>query len=1185
MHIIKRGNTDILNIKASGTLTKRYMDASVVQMSFTLTDQFDFAIGDSVIVHGQRFYLNKIPLLIQQSSFKYDYTATFEARYYDLSKVIFCQYDENNELTEGSFSLMATANVFLDLIIKNANRDQSGWEAGTVDNTKAKNLTFSANTKCLTALAQVAEAFELEYWEENQVLHLTKKGSPSGLTFSYGKGNGFYNIARSNENDAAITTVVYARGGTQNIPNNYRNYSSRLKMPASAGVRLTANTELYGYNEEWLENNDIFPKRLGTVSAINGHLKFKDADIDFDVNQQLMPGVSAKITFQTGQLAGYELELTNYNHATKEFTLKVNADEKALEVPSAILHAVIGDQYVLHDIIMPASYISAAEQELYDWALAYLQKNSIPRVSVQPTADRLYFKKQAIALSLGDTANIVAPKLGINRELRILGYTQDINDRYNYISLEFAETALPRAINRIVARAEKVDNAIRINNLLNPAKARNNWRTTQELTTMLDTLRAEMLLITVAGAAYDTDVTAIVNDANFVTTAGQLQHAQYTDNGGAWAVDAAVLALPANVPYYVYFKASQVEATATIVLSEVKIGVEDIVGFYHFPYGIISSIIDGTRVFTSTKGYTRITGDNVTTGKISATNGTTVLDLDNAVFDVAGNAGISGNGALNTSIRFWAGAAFADRNIAPFRVDHAGRLFATNATISGHIEATSGSIAGVSISAGDQFSLNGTKVKILPDKGLRVLDGGYLSIPKVPAPIEDMPIGEYCLVMREAVGGITPVNVIARLGDLLDVDTTGDAEWVLYKKNDGTFGFKAASGGPGPDVYSKSEINAFFGGVTPITGYNKANWDAAYSWGNHATAGYAMANGSNAFGVWNISSSKWGGITADFLTPGTSLSYILGLDNTDKGKYFSSAYVQAFVGLNNGSTLTNSISGNALTSTTAYSADRFAGIGYEGALLNPPIYLMGFNGVTSRFGVVDAAQTKAFLGLPASGGYDLQGVTNRGATTTNSITVGTNITVKGVTPFIQFNNFSDVGLGYIQQNAAGIEYYTTTGGHKFRQKVFSSFFGIPSGNGANEFELGSNSSGGGSFYIYDINNGRYRLNILNNGYVGIGTYEPLQKFVVSNNGALGLEIYDDSANGAFGIQVYNRSSPGYGILKIDASQVVISTNVLLANNKMTAKHIEATAALRVPKVELDPADMVPGEYYLRIREL
>jgi|GEM_PF-2160477 len=51
----------------------------------------------------------------------------------------------------------------------------------------------------------------------------------------------------------------------------------------------------------------------------------------------------------------------------------------------------------------------------------------------------------------------------------------------------------------------------------------------------------------------------------------------------------------------------------------------------------------------------------------------------------------------------------------------------------------------------------------------------------------------------------------------------------------------AVSGGVLADYYNKATINSFFAGATPISGYNKANWDTAFTWGNHAAAGYALA--------------------------------------------------------------------------------------------------------------------------------------------------------------------------------------------------------------------------------------------------------------------------------------------------------------------------------------------------------
>ena len=38
--------------------------------------------------------------------------------------------------------------------------------------------------------------------------------------------------------------------------------------------------------------------------------------------------------------------------------------------------------------------------------------------------------------------------------------------------------------------------------------------------------------------------------------------------------------------------------------------------------------------------------------------------------------------------------------------------------------------------------------------------------------------------------------------------------------------------------YTETEIGNYFDGTTPITGYDKIGWDAAYGWGDHSLVGY-----------------------------------------------------------------------------------------------------------------------------------------------------------------------------------------------------------------------------------------------------------------------------------------------------------------------------------------------------------
>ncbi len=70
--------------------------------------------------------------------------------------------------------------------------------------------------------------------------------------------------------------------------------------------------------------------------------------------------------------------------------------------------------------------------------------------------------------------------------------------------------------------------------------------------------------------------------------------------------------------------------------------------------------------------------------------------------------------------------------------------------------------------------------------------------------------------------------------------------------------------------YTETEIANFFSGASAISGYNKSNWDTAYGWGNHASAGYLTTSsaastyvslsGSYANPAW-ITSLAWSKIT------------------------------------------------------------------------------------------------------------------------------------------------------------------------------------------------------------------------------------------------------------------------------------------------------------------------------------
>lgn len=101
-------------------------------------------------------------------------------------------------------------------------------------------------------------------------------------------------------------------------------------------------------------------------------------------------------------------------------------------------------------------------------------------------------------------------------------------------------------------------------------------------------------------------------------------------------------------------------------------------------------------------GYAEFT-DVFITGSITATTGTIggfTIGPD-YIIDSTNMFGLSSVVTGGDDVRFWAGASFANRNTAPFRVTEAGVMTATTGTFSGTLSAPSGTIGGFTIGSSD----------------------------------------------------------------------------------------------------------------------------------------------------------------------------------------------------------------------------------------------------------------------------------------------------------------------------------------------------------------------------------------------------------------------------------------------------------------------------------------------------
>jgi hypothetical protein len=207
--------------------------------------------------------------------------------------------------------------------------------------------------------------------------------------------------------------------------------------------KLEKNVDLYGRIESIQEFNDIKPERIGNVTAISNDLNVLfDTGIDFDINLQLLSGISPKINFLSGALLGINFAFT-FDYASKRITLSPYIDESG-SYPNELIHAQVGDTYTIVDIQMPQSYIDAAILRVQEATQAYIDTQSKDLEVFEGQPDPEFISSNDIILDLGDFIRAVSIPFKIDNTYEIKELIQNINNPSKY-SLKFGDV-LPKSL-------------------------------------------------------------------------------------------------------------------------------------------------------------------------------------------------------------------------------------------------------------------------------------------------------------------------------------------------------------------------------------------------------------------------------------------------------------------------------------------------------------------------------------------------------------------------------------------------------------------------------------------------------------------------------------------------------------------------------------------------------------------
>lgn len=705
--VITRANGDIVPISNKKTATSIKSATQNVTLlgddtvTIVVTSPFKqtYLLGDAITIYGNVYHLNRLPKVKKTGMHEFQYDLEFEGAQYEMMRAT---YDltidtTNNTLADVSAeSLTGNLQRFATVLVANLCRIFPGkWVLGVCpDTAEDKTLTFSEGDNCLSVCQSLCNEFETEFDIEYNsasgvfTLNFRKVGKTFPYTFRFGKNLGLYSLNRENVSSANIITRLKVYGSTENITYKYR--AQRLCLPGKSKkdsyIEKPEAVAKYGV-WEGRKYFDIKPTRTGKVSAVvaGSVLKFVDEDM-FDLNKKddkgnteyLLDETAAKVHFNTGNLAGYELDVHSYDHATHTFTLVKQTDERGNVFPSessAAFQFAKDDEYKLIDIALPPEWEQKAEKQLEEEGNIYYDQNSQPKVQYGLSVTESFLASlmgkgtNGNVIWVGDYIPVVDEDIDVNKSVRVKSFKRDLMKDYSY-SLTISDLAITTSLtNRVISDLIDHDKAITINNLKDPARARANWRSSREVLNMVfdpegdyytDKIKPQSIdtmALSVGAKSMQFGLTNTVFQPNYganpnriVYEGGVLTH--YTiqeDAAVSWVLaDGDVMLKDASKAYYIYAKCSRNSNAGSIIFTVQQIKTDEDAGYWHFFIGVLNSVDTEmkARSLALTYGFTMINGRFIKTGRVESADGETYFDLDNS--EIGGRIVFMQNGQKKT---------------------------------------------------------------------------------------------------------------------------------------------------------------------------------------------------------------------------------------------------------------------------------------------------------------------------------------------------------------------------------------------------------------------------------------------------------------------------------------------------------------------------------------------------------
>lgn len=319
----------------------KLMGDDYVSLKFSVPNPIDFVVGDYVDVEGMgRFiYTDVQSPTANESTGGYDYEIKFENQYRIFKNKV-AKFIPQSGAEECTWDLTATASIHMEQIIANLRKlakksdiylynGTTNWiyiiddELDAEKYNSAKFVQYDG-INILDAITAIAEAFECEWWVENNVFYLGRCQRGEEIELELGKN--VLSISSSDTGEKQANRI-YVYGSEKNLPANYRK-SLIFNVTDVKGNLITDSTR--PLKSEWLGGT-----RVKYESPSHNVWIPQDASINGE--DLYTQGGLVKSIFTTGigtlKQGKYKIDLT-------EFTSSARWESKNGGVLSKVLYGI-----------------------------------------------------------------------------------------------------------------------------------------------------------------------------------------------------------------------------------------------------------------------------------------------------------------------------------------------------------------------------------------------------------------------------------------------------------------------------------------------------------------------------------------------------------------------------------------------------------------------------------------------------------------------------------------------------------------------------------------------------------------------------------------------------------------------------------------------------------------------------